>query len=220
MANAPIIVAPGTDCETRQGGMMNAFVPGKGDSARGSGLWGRGGKMKQLLSNLLAALLFAGCAAHAQNKTDEAAVHHVPQAFAAAWATHDGHQLAKTMSDDVDFVNVGGDWLHGRADFELYHTRLLSGRFRESTLTPLETAVRFLRPDLAVLHWSWRIQGDRNEDLTPRKPRFGLFTMIVEKRRGEWLVVVAQNTNWMAGPNPELMGIEPPIVFPNAEEKP
>jgi hypothetical protein len=31
-----------------------------------------------------------------------------------------------------DFVNVGGDWLHGRADFKLYHTRLLSGRFRES----------------------------------------------------------------------------------------
>jgi uncharacterized protein (TIGR02246 family) len=175
--------------------------------------------MRQLLRNLLVALLVAECAVHAQNKTDEAAVHSVPLAFAAAWAKHDGHQLAKTMSEDVDFVNVGGDWLKGRADFELYHTRLLSGRFRESTITPLEIAVRFLRPDLAVLHWSWRIQGDRNEDLTPREPRFGLFTMIVEKRRGEWLVVVAQNVNWLPGPNPELKGIKPPIVFPNVEEK-
>jgi uncharacterized protein (TIGR02246 family) len=163
---------------------------------------------------ILIALLVGESATHAQTKADEVAVRDVPQAFAAAWAKHDGHQLARIMSEDVDFVNVGGDWLHGRPDFELYHTRLLSGRFKESTLTPLETAVRFLRPDLAVLHWSWSIQGDRNEDLTLRKPRFGLFTMIVEKRGKDWLVVEAQNTNQMTGPNPELDGIKPPICFP------
>jgi uncharacterized protein (TIGR02246 family) len=179
-----------------------------------------GGKMKRLLCNLLVTLLISGCSAQAPNKVDDAAVHNVPQAFAAAWATHDGHQLAKLTSENVDFVNIGGDWLHGRADFELYHTRLLSDRFKESTLTPLDTAIRFLRPDLAVLHWSWRIQGDRNEDLTPRKPRFGLFTMLVEKRGGEWLVVVAQNTDWLPGPNPELKGIKPPIVFPDVQNIP
>jgi uncharacterized protein (TIGR02246 family) len=170
--------------------------------------------MKPLLRYLLVILLFAECAVHAQTKADEAAVHNVAQTFAAAWAKHDGHELAKIMSEDVDFVNVGGDWLHGRADFELYHTRLLCGRFKESTLTPLQTAVRFLRPDLAVLHWSWSVQGDRNEDGTLRKPRFGIFTMIVEKRSGEWLIVEAQNTNQIGGPNPELKGIKPPIVFP------
>jgi uncharacterized protein (TIGR02246 family) len=173
-----------------------------------------------LVGLILVPLLVAEGAVHAENKTDEAAVRNIPQAFAAAWAKHDGHQLAKAMSEDVDFVNVGGDWLHGRADFELYHTRLLSGRFRESLVTPLEIDVRFLRPNLAVLHWSWRIQGDRNEDLTPRKPRFGLFTMIVEKQSGEWLVVVAQNTNRIDGPNPELNGIKPPIVFPTVEGQP
>jgi uncharacterized protein (TIGR02246 family) len=118
------------------------------------------------------------------------------------------------MSEDVDFVNVGGDWIHGRKDFELYHSRLLSGRFKESIAMPLQTAVRFLRPDLAVIHWTWKIEGDKNEDLTPRKPRYGIFTMIVEKKNGEWLVVEAQNTNQMTGPNPELGGITPPIVFP------
>lgn len=166
-------------------------------------------------------LLFSVQGASAQNKVkaDEAAVRHLPQAFAAAWAKHDGHQLAAMMADDVDFVNVGGDWLHGRADFELYHSRLLSGRFKESMLTPVQVEVRFLRPELAALHWSWRVEGDRNEDGTLRKPRFGLFTMIVEKRRGEWLVVEAQNTNWIPGPNPELNGIKPPIGFSATDEK-
>ena len=176
--------------------------------------------MKRTLRSLSFILLFACCSIHAQSKADEAAVHQIPQAFAAAWATHDGHQLAKIMSENVDFVNVGGDWLHGRKDFELYHTRLLSGRFKDSTVTPLKTAVRFLRPDLAVLHWSWKIESDHNEDGTPRKPRFGMFTMLVEKKNGEWLVIEAQNTNFMAGPNPELQGINPPIAFPEAAQTP
>src|ERR1700678_1628983 len=130
----------------------------------------RGRNMKQLLSNLLVTLLVAAGTVHAQSNTDKAAVHNVPQAFAAAWAKHDGHQLAKIMSEDVDFVNVAADWVHGRADFERFHTRLLSGRFKESTLTPLEIRVRFLRPDLAVLHWNWKIENDQNQDLTVRKP--------------------------------------------------
>jgi uncharacterized protein (TIGR02246 family) len=118
------------------------------------------------------------------------------------------------MASDVDFVNVGGDWIHGRADFEAYNTRLLVGRFKESTLTSVDRSVRFLRPDPALLHWSWRLGGDRNEDLTPRKPRMGIFTMMVEKRSGDWLVVAAQNSNFLPGPNPELDGVKPSIVFP------
>jgi uncharacterized protein (TIGR02246 family) len=178
--------------------------------------------MKQLISSLLVSFLVAGGTVQAQNKTDETAVRNVPQAFAAAWAKHDGHQLAKIMSEDVDFVNVAAEWLHGRADFELFHTRLLSGRFKESTLTPLEIKIRFLRPDQAVLHWSWRIEADRNQDLTTLKPRFGLFTMIVEKRDGAWLVVVAQNTNWTPppDPDPEMEGIKTAIAFPKLEQKP
>jgi len=171
--------------------------------------------MKLFPRGLLAAILMLLCvAAHAQTAADELAVQRLPQAFAAAWAKHDGHLLAQIMSEDVDFVNVGGDWLHGRADFELYHSRLLSGRFKESRLTPLKTKVRFLRSNLAALHWSWKIEGDRNEDGSLRKPRYGLFTMIVEKRGREWLIVEAQNTNWIPGPNPELKGITPPIGLP------
>lgn len=177
--------------------------------------------MKRVFRNLLVALLAVQGTLYAQTKADEAAVRNVPQAFAAAWAKHDGHQLAKIMSEDVDFVNVHAEWLHGRANFELCHSRLLSGQFRESTITPLEIAVRFLRPDPAVLHWNWRIEGDRNADMTPRKPRLGLFTMIVEKQGVDWLVTAAQNTNWTPPPNPDpiMDGIQSPIVYPALEEK-
>jgi uncharacterized protein (TIGR02246 family) len=122
-------------------------------------------------------------------KPDEEALRKLPQAFSDAFSKHDGHELAKIMADDVDFVTVGAWWIHGRPDFEKYHTRLLSGRFREATITPLQTEVRFLRPDMAVVHWSWNIAGDRNRDGTLRQPRCGLMTMVAEKRNGAWLVV-------------------------------
>src|SRR6202046_2207258 len=108
--------------------------------------------MKRLLLCFFLMVTVSKCAA-AQTKADEAAVQQIPKAFVTAWATHDGHQLAKLMSDDVDFVNVGGDWMHGRPDFELYHTRLLAGIFKNSTLKVLDAAVHFIRSGLAVPHW-------------------------------------------------------------------
>lgn len=175
--------------------------------------------MKKLCFISATMIFLLGAVAHAQTKRDEEEVRRLPQAFSEAWAKHDGHALAQIMADDVDFVTVGATWLHGRRDFETYHTRLLSGRFKESTNTPLETAVRFLRRDLAVVHWSWTIKGDRNPDGSLRPQRFGLMTMVAEKRGGKWLVVTAQNTNRMAGGGTEAQEIKMPIVVPTSPDE-
>jgi len=151
--------------------------------------------MKSLLAAVLAFNLAAPSTVIAHTKSDETAIRNVPQAFCAAWNRHDGHALARVMADDVDFVTVGAMWLHGRQDFEKYHVRLLSGRFNQSTAMPLQTAVRFLRSDVAIVHWSWEIAGDRNADGTSRQPRYGMMTMVVEKRKGNWLVAASQNDN-------------------------
>ena len=173
--------------------------------------------MKRLF--LILATLSYSTIGDAQTKSDEDAVRALPHAFCEAWAKHDGHQLAAIMAEDVDFVTVGGAWFHGRADFEKYHTRLLAGRFRDSTNTPLETIVRFLAPDEAVVHWSWTIQGDKNPDGSPREKRFGIMTMLAKKQGGVWRVIVAQNTN--AGPGaPEADDIKLPISLPKAQPKP
>jgi uncharacterized protein (TIGR02246 family) len=176
-------------------------------------------RMKQFFLGVLFFLFAAG--PHAQNKADEEAVRKLPQAFCEAWAKHDGHELAKIMADDVDFVTVATTYLHGRADFEKFHTRLLSGRFKDSTNTVLQTTVRFLHHDMAVVHWSWKIEGDRNMDGALRQqPRFGMMTMVAERRNGRWLVVVAQNTNAVLGIPPELQEIKTPIPIPGTSEKP
>jgi uncharacterized protein (TIGR02246 family) len=170
--------------------------------------------MKHFFSVVLYFLLLSAMAAHAQSKADEDAVGKLPQGFCDAWAKHDGHALAEIMAEDVDFVTVATTYLHGRADFETFHVRLLSGRFKDSTMTVLKTTTRFLRPDMAVVHWSWKIEGDRNADGTPRQPRFGMMTLVAEKKVGNWLVIVGQNTNAIIGVPPELQGIKTPIAIP------
>jgi uncharacterized protein (TIGR02246 family) len=170
--------------------------------------------MRYLFSAALYFLLLSATAAQAQSKADEDAVGKLPQEFCEAWAKHDGHALAKIMAEDVDFVTVATTYLHGRADFETFHVRLLSGRFKDSTMTALRTTTRFLRPDMAVVHWSWKIEGDRNTDGTPRQPRFGMMTLVAEKKIGNWLVIVGQNTNAILGVPPELQDIKTPIAIP------
>src|SRR6516164_7137581 len=174
--------------------------------------------MRNLVGGLVLMVALTSLSLRAQTSTDEEAVRKLPQSFCDAWAKHDGHELAKIMTDDVDFVTVATVYLHGRADFEKFHTRLLSGRFKESTNTVLETTSRFLRPDLAVVHWSWKIAGHRNMDGMMRpQPRYGMMTMVAEKRKGTWLVVVAQNTKAILGVPPELQDIETRIAIPGTD---
>jgi uncharacterized protein (TIGR02246 family) len=170
--------------------------------------------MKYLLTALVWFCLASTSNVLAQSKTDEEAVGKLPQEFCDAWAKHDGHALAKIMAEDVDFVTVATTYLHGRADFETFHVRLLSGRFKDSTMTVLETTTRFLRPDMAVVHWSWRIEGDKNPDGTSRQPRYGMMTLVAEKKNGNWRVVVGQKTNAILGIPPELQDIKTPIAIP------
>ena len=153
-----------------------------------------------------------------QTIPDEEILRKLPQAHCDAWNSRDAHALAAMLADDGDFVTVATVYLHGRTDYETFHARLLNGRFKDSIFAPLRTTVRFLRPDIGVVHWSWKMSGDKNPDGTPRPPRFGLMTIVAEKHGNTWQVVVAQNTNALLGTPPELAGINTPIAIPDNEQ--
>jgi hypothetical protein len=75
--------------------------------------------------------------------------------------------------------------------------------------------VRFLCPDIAVVHWSWAVAGDKNPDGTARQRRYGMMTMVAQKRNGTWLVVASQNDNSFPGLPPEFEGIKTPMPIPD-----
>jgi uncharacterized protein (TIGR02246 family) len=167
----------------------------------------------RLLAILLLMVAFPASASAAPS--DLSSLNAIPKAFSSAWARADGEALGQLMAPDVDFVTVGGTWLHGRRDFSLYHSRLLKERFRGSSITPLQIKVRFVRPDLAFVRWSWRIVGDRNFDGSRRPPRTGIMSMLAQHRGRKWLVIASQNTNKIPGSPPEAEGIALPMVLPD-----
>jgi uncharacterized protein (TIGR02246 family) len=128
-------------------------------------------------------------------RTDVSAIRGVERAWCEAWNAHDVKALTDLLLPDADFVTVTGKWLHGRQEFFDHTKRLHETQFKNSAHTVSRTEVRFLNPDLGVAHVRWGLRGDTEPDGTPRKPRTGIFTQVLRKSAGKWLIVASQNTN-------------------------
>ncbi len=107
--------------------------------------------------------------------------------------------LSDTVTEDVDFITVGGNWLRGRAACKAHHDARHATNFRNSTFVNRTVRVQRLREEVALMHVEWTISGDENQDGTPRPPsRGGIFTWVLPQSNGRWGIRVAQNTNLAA----------------------
>jgi uncharacterized protein (TIGR02246 family) len=150
----------------------------------------------QPINRVVALVMFVlACSpALAQVAADESGIRQLATRWEQAWNQHDMKQLASLMTEDADFVNVGARHWKGRAEIEAEHTQRLN-QFRESTWSTKAVTVHLLKPDVALVHVDWALQGDKDPDGTPRSPRSGVFTWIVVKQSSGWLIRAAQNTN-------------------------
>jgi uncharacterized protein (TIGR02246 family) len=138
-------------------------------------------------------------------KTSE--IHALEKDWCEAWNRRDVPALSSLLTADADFVTVAGDWLKGRAQFAAFHEAVLATIFRHSVFAITSTRVSFVQADLAIAHVRWKIKGDRNLDGTLRKPRKGIFTQVLTKSRGKWLIRASQNTNEDPVGTDEFLGL-------------
>jgi uncharacterized protein (TIGR02246 family) len=148
---------------------------------------------------LVIVLALAGLPARAQttdNAADRKAIEAIAASFQNSWNRHDMDVLASLMAEDVDFVTVVGarGWEKGRKEFKEGHAEVHKTMFKASALTIKETHVKFIRPDIAIAHILWETRGDVVPDRKPGEPREGIFTWVVERRGGKWLIIASQNT--------------------------
>ena len=126
---------------------------------------------------------------------DEEAIRRIEQTWDAAWNRHDAKALAALLSEDIDFVNVTGAWFKGRSEFEKRMLETHQGAFKNSKRTTLDTSVKFLTPEIAVVHARWEMSGLDNADGTLRQPWRGIITRVVRKMDDNWVVVAAHNVD-------------------------
>lgn len=142
-------------------------------------------------------LLFVAIAAHARggSSADVKAICNIEAQWQAAWNRHDIAAMVRLGAPDADWVNLAGQWFHGRDAFAKSLESLHSGKVKNSTWRTERVEVRFLTPTIAVVHVYFSASGERNPDGSLRAPRRGIFTRVEEKRGGQWVIVASQATN-------------------------
>src|SRR5262245_40692384 len=148
-------------------------------------------------SRLLLACIAVGAAMPvlATPRDDERAIRQLAQDYEIGWNRHDMNLLGRMRTDDVDFVVVTGEHEKGREASIRRLAKLHRTQFRDSKWTNERVTVQFLRPDIALVHIDWAIEGDRDPDDAPRPPRQGIFTWVVIKQGKQWKLRAAHNTN-------------------------
>jgi uncharacterized protein (TIGR02246 family) len=143
----------------------------------------------------LAILLCAGLGACSDSRAgrdrsaDKAAIQALLDAHGEAWTKGDAAAAAAVMTQDADWVGGDGGIYEGRAAIEAAHREWLSGSAKGSRhLHPGIPAIRFLRPDVALVDGDSYISGahdDHGQELPAQTSRY---TAVMVKENGQWLV--------------------------------
>jgi uncharacterized protein (TIGR02246 family) len=125
---------------------------------------------------------------------NEAAVRVATQEFIDSWNQHDMRRLAALFAEDADFVDVFGNWFKDRLAIEQALSQRHATVFKDSLFTQRDFAVRFVKPDLAIVHLVIELRGaiDRQGQRLP--PGLGVITSVILSAAGRWQIIALQNT--------------------------
>jgi uncharacterized protein (TIGR02246 family) len=134
----------------------------------------------------LAAVLCVGVQAGPQSQTgspdEEQAIRAVLARFFEGWNAHDADKMVSAYAEDIDHIDVFGEWHKGREAIRDELARLHAGPLSHSEKQYTVEKIRFLKPDIAVIQVSMRGTGGPN-----------LATYVMQKQTGGWLTVSFAN---------------------------
>jgi uncharacterized protein (TIGR02246 family) len=153
-----------------------------------------GTRLHPLALALAACALAATALAAAPPETtpaDEAAVRENVRQMEAGWNAKSGALFAKPFADDADYVVINGLHIRGREAIDKGHQRIFDTVYKDSTLALSVKQVRFLRPDVALVHVNARNSMKRPEGAREAE---AIITLVMVKDGGAWKITAFQNT--------------------------
>jgi uncharacterized protein (TIGR02246 family) len=119
------------------------------------------------------------------SSTDEAAIRQVVQRVQDGWNAHDGKAFAAPFALDADYIVVNGMNLKGRETIEKGHTSIFTTIYKDSHNAATVRSIRFLRPDVAVVHIEWNLEFRAGGEV---RKGHAMNTMVMTKEGGKWSI--------------------------------
>ncbi|MEH2124067.1 SgcJ/EcaC family oxidoreductase [Nostoc sp.] len=125
---------------------------------------------------------------------DEAVIKAMMTTFAEAWNAKDAEHLATLFAEDGDFVDVIGRWFKGRTEIKQAHAQALASFLSDSQMTITDTQIKFLTPNVAVAHTTWKTTGQKSPDEVHRIENTGVWTAVTTRKENTWQITAFHNT--------------------------
>ena len=106
---------------------------------------------------------------------------------------HEAPQSA-AFTPDADFVNVYGMWRRGPAEIEGRQGERMKTVLKDAKITVQDLRIRFVRPDVAIVHETHEMSGMRNDKGETMPPQQELSIRVMVKEQGKWLITAFHNT--------------------------
>lgn len=86
---------------------------------------------------------------------------------------------------------VNGTRAKGREEIERGHTAIFTTFYKDSHNVATIKSIRFLRPDVAVVHIEWNLEFSAGGE---QRKGHAMNTMVLTKDGGKWSIAAFQNT--------------------------
>jgi uncharacterized protein (TIGR02246 family) len=111
-----------------------------------------------------------------------------------AFNRHDAKAWAQFCTSDAQLVTVRGESMKGIAEIERGLAAIFETRGRRATLKTLDIAVRFIRPDVAIVHLTNVMNGVTSVEGQQQPPHRELSIRVLVNERGVWRITAFHNT--------------------------
>ena len=144
-----------------------------------------------IISALMCLIALTGNAQTSQKQSkDEAAIRANVEQMVKGWNAKSGAEFAKPFAEDSDYVVVNGMHVKGRVANAQSHQQIFDSIYKDVNVAATVERIRFLRPDVAVVH----ALAERFPKTNRHQTTKSRITLVMVKNKGKWEIAAFQNT--------------------------